>query len=310
MTWSIVAKDPSSDAFGIAVASCFFAVGAMCPYMRSGAGAVSSQSLVNPYLGVWGLRLLESAVPAPTAIDGVVATDPGRATRQIHAVDPQGRTGAWTGSDCVPWAGHLADEAVSVAGNMLAGPAVVEDTLATYLEHADKPFAERLLRAMDAGERAGGDKRGRQGAALRIVSTEAYPGPGSAGRRSRRCRGGAVAALRGCPRSLSRVREADADPHRPRRHLPIRRAQLRARATTGDAGEAGLLGVLEESRAAVARKVHRPPAADADLLRALPPPSRKLKARIGEICGLVADTADQGNPWRNPRPLTRGGTSG
>ena len=175
MTWSIVAKDPSSDAFGIAVASCFFAVGAMCPYMRSGAGAVSSQSLVNPYLGVWGLRLLESAVPAPAAIDALVAADPGHATRQLHAVDRQGRTGVYTGSDCVPWAGHRTDEAVSVAGNMLAGPAVVEDTLATYLEHSDKPFAERLLRAMDAGERAGGDKRGRQGAALRIVGTEVYP---------------------------------------------------------------------------------------------------------------------------------------
>ena len=175
MTWSIVAKDPASRAFGIAVASKFFAVGAMCPYMRSGAGAVSSQSLVNPYLGVWGIRLLESAVPAPAAIDALVAADPGHATRQLHAVDRQGRTGVYTGSDCVPWAGHRTDEAVSVAGNMLVGPAVVEDTLATYLEHADKPFAERLLRAMDAGERAGGDKRGRQGAALRIVSTEEYP---------------------------------------------------------------------------------------------------------------------------------------
>ena len=175
MTWSIVAKDPASNAFGIAVASKFFAVGAMCPYMRSGFGAMSSQSLVNPLLGVWGIRLLESGVPAPATIDALVAADPGHATRQLHAVDRQGRTGAYTGADCVPWAGHRADEAVSVAGNMLVGPAVVEDTLATYLEHADKPFAERLLRAMDAGERAGGDKRGRQGAALRIVSTEEYP---------------------------------------------------------------------------------------------------------------------------------------
>ena len=175
MTWSIVARDPSSNALGIAVASKFFAVGAMCPYMRSGAGAMCSQSLVNPYLGVWGLRLLESGATAPAAIDALVAADPGHATRQLHAVDPHGRTCAYTGADCVPWAGHRANEAVSVAGNMLVGPAVVEDTLETYLAHADKPFAERLLRAMDAGERAGGDKRGRQGAALRIVSTEEYP---------------------------------------------------------------------------------------------------------------------------------------
>ena len=114
-------------------------------------------------------------MPAPTAIDALVSGDAGHATRQLHAVDRHARTGAYTGADCVPWAGHRADAGVSVAGNMLAGAAVVEDTLATYLAHPDKPFAERLLRAMDAGERAGGDKRGRQGAALRIVSTEEYP---------------------------------------------------------------------------------------------------------------------------------------
>lgn len=175
MTWSIVARDSRSNAVGIAVASKFFAVGAICPYMRSGAGAMSSQSLVNPYLGVWGVRLLENGASAPAAMNALVAADPGHATRQLHAVDWHGRTGAYTGADCVPWAGHRSGEGVSVAGNMLAGPSVVEDTLATYLAHEDKPFAERLLRAMDAGERAGGDKRGRQGAALRIVSTEEYP---------------------------------------------------------------------------------------------------------------------------------------
>ena len=175
MTWSIVARDPESNAFGIAIASKFFAVGAMCPHMRRGAGVMSSQSLVNPYLGVWGIRLLESGTPAPAAIDALVAADPGHATRQLHAVDSSGRPGAFTGTDCVPWAGHRLDDGVSVAGNMLAGPAVIEDTLESYLAHSDKPFAERLLRAMDAGERAGGDKRGRQSAALRIVSTEEYP---------------------------------------------------------------------------------------------------------------------------------------
>jgi uncharacterized Ntn-hydrolase superfamily protein len=175
MTWSIVARDSGSDAVGIAIASKFFAVGAVCPYMRAGAGVMSSQSLVNPYLGVWGIRLLEGGTPAPATIEALVAADPGRATRQLHAVDWHGRTGAYTGTDCVPWAGHRVDEGVSVAGNMLTSAAVVEDTLATYLEHEDKPFAERLLRAMDAGERAGGDKRGRQGAALRIVGTEEYP---------------------------------------------------------------------------------------------------------------------------------------
>ena len=175
MTWSIVARDAATDAFGIAIASKAFAVGAMCPYVGSGAGAISSQAMSNPYLGVWGIRLLRSGAPAPIAIEALAAADPGRAARQLHAVDACGRTGAYTGADCNSWAGHRTDEAVSVAGNMLAGPAVVEDTLATYLRHEDKPFAERLLRAMDAGERAGGDKRGRQAAGLRIVGTEEYP---------------------------------------------------------------------------------------------------------------------------------------
>lgn len=175
MTWSIVAYDESTGALGVAVASKFFAVGAYCPYMKAGTGAVSTQSLVNPLLGSWSIQLLEAGMPAPETVDAVIAADHGRNTRQLHAVDSQGRAAAFTGTDCVDWAGHRLGQHVSVAGNMLAGPEVVEVTLSTYLGHSKLPLAERLLRAMHAGDQAGGDKRGRQGAALRIVDTEDYP---------------------------------------------------------------------------------------------------------------------------------------
>jgi uncharacterized Ntn-hydrolase superfamily protein len=175
MTWSIVAYDEPTGALGVAVASKFFAVGAYCPYMRAGTGAVSTQSLVNPLLGSWSIRLLEAGMPAPETVDAVIAADPGRDTRQLHAVDIQGRAAAFTGTDCVDWAGHRLGHHVSVAGNMLVGPEVVEATLSTYLANAKLPLAERFLRAMHAGDQVGGDKRGRQGAALRIVDTEEYP---------------------------------------------------------------------------------------------------------------------------------------
>ena len=174
MTWSIVARDEATGAFGIAVASRAFAVGAICPHLRAGAGAVCTQSQTNPYHGIRGVRLLESGLPAPQAIEALVAVDSGRAVRQVHAIDRHGRNTAYTGAECIDWAGHRIGDGVSVAGNMLSGPAVLDATLSTYFRHPDRPFAERLLRAMDAGDLAGGDKRGRQSAAIKVVSTEDY----------------------------------------------------------------------------------------------------------------------------------------
>jgi uncharacterized Ntn-hydrolase superfamily protein len=105
----------------------------------------------------------------------LVARDGGQAIRQIHAVDATGTPAAHTGADCVDWCGHVAGAGVSVAGNMLAGPQVVADTLAAYEAHMHLPLAERLMTAMEAGEQAGGDKRGTQSAALVIHRTEDYP---------------------------------------------------------------------------------------------------------------------------------------
>jgi uncharacterized Ntn-hydrolase superfamily protein len=174
MTWSIVARD-KSGAFGVAVASRFFAVGALCPHARASVGAVATQALVNPGLGPAGLDLLDNGYEAAHVIEALVAADPGRDVRQFHVVDASGNAAAYTGAQCVDWCGHVTADGFSVAGNMLAGPRVIEDTANAYVRSADRPFAERLIAALEAGEAAGGDKRGKQAAALLIVTTEVYP---------------------------------------------------------------------------------------------------------------------------------------
>jgi uncharacterized Ntn-hydrolase superfamily protein len=175
MTWSIVAHDGRTGAFAVAIATCAFAVGAGCPHVRSGVGAVSTQSVTNRYLGPAVLDAMARGLSPADAIESALAGDAGRGVRQVHAVDRHGRATAHTGANCVEWCGDRAGTRVSVAGNMLAGPAVIADTAAAYLHHADLPFARRLLAAMHAGEAAGGDKRGRQSAALLVQDGERYP---------------------------------------------------------------------------------------------------------------------------------------
>lgn len=174
MTYSIVARDPETGHLGIAVASRFFAVGALVPHIRPDA-AVATQAFINPMWGVEGSARLQSGEAADVVIADLIGRDGGQAQRQAHMIDAKGRIAAHTGADCIDWAGHCGADGVSVAGNMLAGPQVIEDTLACYLDNLDKPFAERLLLAMKAGEDAGGDKRGRQSAALRIHRGQDYP---------------------------------------------------------------------------------------------------------------------------------------
>ena len=174
MTWSIVARDPKTGAFGVAVATKFFAVGSICPYGRSDVGAISTQALVNPYYGINGLKMLAAGVPAPDALRLMVEADPGNASRQFHIVDTQGRNAAHTGRDCVEWSGHVLGEGVSVAGNMLAGPQVIHETLKAYQANMDQPLDERLLCGLEAGDAAGGDERGRQSACLVIHAGEEY----------------------------------------------------------------------------------------------------------------------------------------
>jgi uncharacterized Ntn-hydrolase superfamily protein len=174
MTWSIVARDRDGS-FGVAVASKFFAVGALCPFVQSGVGAVSTQALVNPLYGRRGLDLLAQGIAPAEALKSLVGPDAGRDQRQVHLVDVQGRVAAHTGSACVDWAGHVSGEQFSVAGNMLAGPRVIDETAAAYARGHALPFAERLITALAAGEAVGGDKRGKQAAALLVCTTEDYP---------------------------------------------------------------------------------------------------------------------------------------
>lgn len=168
MTWSIIARDSATNRVGIAVATCAFAVGARVPHIRTGVGAIATQAFTNPYFGTRGLALLGAGASAKAAINMLLSADEGRDHRQVHMMDRQGQHAAATGSACIPWCGHLVRETFSIAGNMLAGSDVIDATAATYDAKADLPFARRLLAAMHAGEAAGGDKRGRQSAALLI----------------------------------------------------------------------------------------------------------------------------------------------
>lgn len=174
MTWSIVTHDPATGAFAVAVSTCAFAVGASCPFVRAGIGAVSTQSMTNRYLGPAVLDALARGLTPAAAIEGALAGDEGRHLRQVHAVDRYGRVAAWTGRHCVEWCGSAGAAHVSVAGNMLAGEAVITDTLAAYAGSSD-PLPQRLTAAMLAGERAGGDRRGRQSAAMVLVTSEDFP---------------------------------------------------------------------------------------------------------------------------------------
>ena len=175
MTWSIIAHDRGTGQFGIAVASRFFAVGALVPRVKSRIGAIATQALVNAFFGIEGLQLLERGATALDVVSAVTAADAGRDHRQMHVMDAQGRIAAHTGKACIGWCGHLAGDNVSVAGNMLAGASVIEDTAAAYERNATLSFPRRLIAAMNAGEAEGGDKRGKQSAALVICGDQEWP---------------------------------------------------------------------------------------------------------------------------------------
>jgi uncharacterized Ntn-hydrolase superfamily protein len=174
MTWSIIARDNASGRFGIAVATRFFAVGARVPHIAAGIGAIATQALVNPYYGIDGLKLLRQGREPRDVVATLMAADAGRESRQLHVMDVSGRIASHTGSDCVDWCGHIEHSGFSVAGNMLAGPQVLDETAKAYIAHPDIPFAQRLIAAMRSGEAAGGDKRGKQSAALVIYGEEEW----------------------------------------------------------------------------------------------------------------------------------------
>jgi len=175
MTWSIIARDAASGAFGVAIATRFFAAGALCPHAESGVGALATQALVNPHYGRQGLQLLRQRVPAAEVVQRLIAPDEGRDQRQLHVIDSAGGIGEHTGKACIDWCGALAGDGYCVAGNMLTNERVVRETARAYERNRNLPFSERLIAALEAGEAAGGDKRGKQSAALLVHSTEEYP---------------------------------------------------------------------------------------------------------------------------------------
>jgi uncharacterized Ntn-hydrolase superfamily protein len=175
MTWSIIARDERTGRVGIIVATRFFAVGALVPHIQTGAGAVATQAFINPHYGYEGLRLLGVGRSAEQTIAQLTQADEGRHNRQLHVMDRAGRFAGYTGAACIDWCGHQVRETFSVAGNMLAGPAVLAETIRVYEAEAALPFPRRLIAAMLAGEAAGGDKRGKQSAALLVHDGEDYP---------------------------------------------------------------------------------------------------------------------------------------
>ena len=175
MTWSIVAYDQCAGAFGAVAATQAFAAGTFVPFVRSGAGAVGTQSITNRYLAHATLDGLERGLPAQLALDAALAGDEGREIRQLHCVDREGRIAAWTGKHCVGWAGGIGEPFVSVAGNMLANDRVAAAALAGFKAAAGQPLPERLMAGMEASEAAGGDRRGRRSAAMVMTTTEDFP---------------------------------------------------------------------------------------------------------------------------------------
>ena len=167
MTWSIIARD-GRGRFGIAIASRFFAVGALCAHTRRGVGAVATQALCNPLWGPQGLERLAGGDDPQHVVNALVEADAGHGHRQLHVIGATGGGAAHTGGECIGWCGHALFDGFSVAGNMLTGEDVLLATADAYRAHVDRPFAERLLEALAAGEAAGGDKRGKQSAALRV----------------------------------------------------------------------------------------------------------------------------------------------
>lgn len=177
MTFSIIARDAASDAFGVAVSTAIPCVGAMVPFAKSGVGAIATQSYTNVELGREGLKLLELGLRPQAALEGLLAEDPGASLRQVAGIDAQGRTFAHTGAECVAWCGSRAGEGYSVQGNMLVGQATIDAMAEAFEATAGKWLGIRLMAALEAGQAAGGDNRGRVSAALLVTPADATKGP-------------------------------------------------------------------------------------------------------------------------------------
>ena len=167
-TFSIAAFDPETDSLGVAVQSKFLAVGSVVPWARAGIGAVATQAMANFNYGPRGLDLMAEGRTAEETLEALTSADEGRDHRQLGVVDARGRAATYTGSECFDWAGGVTGEYYAAQGNILVGRETV-DAMAKAYEGTEGDLAARLLAALDAGQEAGGDSRGRQSAALLVV---------------------------------------------------------------------------------------------------------------------------------------------
>jgi uncharacterized Ntn-hydrolase superfamily protein len=169
-TFSIAARDPDAGEFGVAVSTALVGVGALCPFVSENA-AVATQSFVKVSHGSNGIELADRGVSVPTALEALLADDEHASYRQVHGIDAGGRTYAFSGADCVDWYGHLEADDHTVAGNMLANGDVIERMSETFRD-TEGELAERLMGTLEAGQAAGGDKRGKISAALLVHSPD------------------------------------------------------------------------------------------------------------------------------------------
>lgn len=174
MTFSIVARCARTGELGVAVATAVPAVGSMCPYLMAGTGAASTQSWVNPYLAIDALALMAQGTPAADALAQVLQHDADAPGRQVGLIGAAGPGVAFTGARCTPWCGQITGPDFAIQGNMLVGEATLSAMHAAFVAEPAADLADRLMEALAAGDAAGGDMRGRQSAALKIVTTEAY----------------------------------------------------------------------------------------------------------------------------------------
>jgi uncharacterized Ntn-hydrolase superfamily protein len=291
-TFSIVARDPASGDYGVAVQSRYFSVGGVVPHAAAETGAVATQARGNLLYGIDGLKLLAAGESAQRVIEQLTAADELRAQRQVGVVDQRGKAASYTGEQCLDWAGGRVGEGYAVQGNLLAGPQVV-DAMATAYEEATGDFAERLLSALYAGQGGGGDARGRQSAAVLVAR-----------------KGGGYLGLN--DRYIDLHVEDHPTPIRElNRLLKIRQAQLDSAEASGLLEKAGRVSgdqrsaLLEESAAVIARALQRHSTDDYSwwLLA-------KIRLAQGDraAAAMAARRALRENPaWRRLPPATRKG---
>lgn len=174
-TFSVVGRCEATGQLGVAVATADVAAGRLVTWARAGAGAVATQSWPNLYLGIDALTMLAEGENAEDVLRSILEPDPGRAVRQLGIVDAAGHSAAFSGEDCTPWAGHVTGPGYAVQGNMLVGEETVTAMAQCFVESAPHPLVERLLAVLEAGQAAGGDRRGRQCASLLVVDKEEFP---------------------------------------------------------------------------------------------------------------------------------------